>query len=479
MATSAFQVAEEDYRSLNSFQKEVLHRWPVGDEDAIDSHFQHDFTPSSWYSSALILMSKSSEGSGKFVFNVDKTFHNLHYIVCHQNLPAIEVKPNFADSEKIGAIQIAWTHNICGNITERAQFKQDTSVIATLDTTIMEQKYMWYRDMSKERIIDEGLGNVRVLEEWNKKLPYFELSYKQPWPFSKRWNLAYQIFRVPGNSTLAFYYKFRTTIQELMRMRRRVRLGDDDSCWVDITPSVEYITGVPASGELPVPDIMGRYTYMDPKELQSKLCDDIVKIYYDDFVIIDKPNPYKYGETAEIELDGQQIAMGVFYSVYNEKAEKFRNLSNPTTNKANAYKGFSPIARVSFQHGTNTRIEEMSHQVLMRTESESHFPAHPNIEGYGAISIPLETAPNTHRVAINFTAPTKGTLKLKLGNMEPYVRPIESQAQETDPTFLPTEDRFIVRVRVLVLREITYTRDPVKGTYAIKIGPLLTDKKEA
>jgi hypothetical protein len=332
---------------------------------------------------------------------------------------------------------------------------------------------MWFRDPTKELEEDIDIGKIDMLETFTNKLPQYPLTTPQRFAFSRRWSSGYPIYR-RNKAPITFTYVLRRSISDLIRMQKRTDEVDmkGEYIWKNISCDTSYIIGMSPGGEIPVPTMVGCYSYLSEEELSQRFCEIESKMYIEDIIHIEDPNLKKYGETAEIDIDSLFPIVGIFYHAENIRATELNNHNNYTTNYEDVRLGWDPLGNVNLLYGTHPLIRDIPHIQIRRIMGRRHYPATPNVHGYGAYSLCVNPTIAPARVSLT-TQQHKGKLSVRLGNTDPWLKAVAGQisASKTEKTYVPTDDKYRLHVTLLVIKELTFTLDVDKRSYSLRVGP--------
>jgi len=457
-------IAKLDLETITAFQRE-LHD-PKDENEYITTNFYREFRKTTWYTH-LPAKLKCSPNENELIYTVNSTFDYLLYTYMRQSFPALRVK-----KELRGKCEICWPHNLGTNIVIQAQFKIDDDTPQTIDPVWYDIYSQFYMKPGFRNHYNVCVGNITALETWNEFLPEYTTNAPQPWYYVRDTSLAVPLFYCTL-STVTHHYRMRTKITELLRMRVRKTPEDE---WVEIPCNLKYIEGAGSTGTLKTPELWGRYAYLTDEEREWNRCKSEATYYIEDIVAAESINEGRYGDNVPIELDCKTPCKAIFWVAENIKARKNRNFSNYTTNSENLYQGYNPIQKISLLYSGSSRLENMDSDHFDKMEPWYHMLSAPEEQGYNGYSFSMDSRSLDSEIGIVMDG-LKAKLVVNLGSTDPFLRPVrdteEKQAsiEELEPPTLDssTGSRFIVHVRMLVMKKLTFTFNEEKKQYLITV----------
>ena len=479
-----------DSQTFSLFQKE-LHR-PLGavdknDDDKITrnekihSIFQHRFRKISWYSPVKEILETNGGGNDDNVtYIANNTYDHLFKSFLNVQLPAIKV-----DDKKANEYRIAWTHNIGININKLAKLMINDIVVNSFDSTshdiASQYGYITKSGFKKHHLI--SIGSVPRLEEWTNFLPAHHLNVLQPFYYTKANFLALPLLK---SSTTQFkhVYNFRRRILDLLRMQR---LNPVTGKWVDILPKPEVIEGIKDKDSLiPLPELWGRYSRITDEERNwFRHCGDTHEYFYDNFLAFDDTNSRSYEEVASVDINSATPVKAIFWVSENTNSSRLNNFSNYTTNITNVYQGWNPHGQFKLERGEQVIMDSKS---IIRAEREEvwEFPRAPWEPGYNAITFCNNPFSIDGEASISLQgSKTKLTVKITNGNPDLIMPNNYAKRDDLDDFAQTTEvvpsnvvvqkeinPSFIVKVRLLVYKKLSYGYDEKSGGYIYRVDQL-------
>jgi len=470
----SIQAAKEELNCLTDFQREI-HVISNISEDII-SNFYRTFIKSTWYSSMPMKLKCTADGD-EVVYTVNNSFHFLMYSYMRFTLPPVRVKQEYK-----GRVRIAWCHNVGTNPVKQAVFKEDDDTYQSWDSVWADIYFQFYQDSGagKRDSHNNGIGNVKCLEDWNETLPPYPINVDQPWFYSMDHALAFPIFYKHSQTRAEHRYIFRRKIVDLLR----VQILGKDKKWKDCTRKVHSYLDTSPSATIRTPELWGRYAYITDPEIKWYKCKEGRTFYTRDVEICDTPNPNKYKSTAEINLHCTNPCLAFFWVAENLDATANHNYSNYTTDTNDLYSGWDPIKTTTLKYGTTVRLDNMPSDHFSIAEPRKHFPSTPNERGYHGYSYAWDSTSFHGDIGIVF-ANMNAKLHCRIANNNIFTSvPYEDDDDEDDDDEIATapsthekpdldknqdellltdavvdeiSPSFITRARLLVVRKFTIT----------------------
>lgn len=503
MSSSSLQMAKDALLSLTDFQRD-MHTLNEKDGRDIASRFHKKFVKSTWHSSVLMKLESKQDGDN-VVYSVNNSFHYLEYTYRCVKTPAIKVK-----NEYIGKVRISLCNNFGNNIAQSAVFKEDDDEYQTIDHVWgdIHPQFFQKGGAGGREGYDLGVGNNPCLEEWTDFLPPYDINIEDPWFYAIDPAEPFPIWPKGSSTKAEMRYTYRRKIFDLLRLEILLE-KDGVQVWRPLKNSGTFKKYVDVSGELKVPELWGRYSYVTDAELgYYNSCDDdswIVnddldgakqKVYYTrDVAICDIPNPIKYKNVSQIDLSSSNPCLAFFWVAENADATAIHNHSNYTTNTNNIRKGWDPVKQTTLTIGGAVVLDKMESHHFSIAQSRHHFPSTPHIPGYHGYSNASNSNNFNGDVGIVYDD-LKAKLKCLIDNNDIFINSSndEEDEDEDDDNELDAElseyienssrhyksslsnndfkmnssPDFLVRVRLLIVRKFTITRHNGKCTYEIK-----------
>jgi hypothetical protein len=480
-------IAKLDIDTISEFQKKM--HMPLPDGGELVSDFYQEFHRTSWYTHMPIKFDSLPGTDGKVVYPVNPTFDYLIYSYMRQNFPALEVKDKLK-----GKIQIAWCHNLATNNVEKAELFFDDQDAQKIDSVWFDIHSQFFMEPGYREHYNVSVGNVPFLEQWGSFLPAYTTNVAQPWYYCRDTSLAIPISAC-SLSKITHHYSFRDKVSKLLRMRGKTKEG-----WTTMRPKMEFVQGH-GNDNLPVAELWGRYAYLSNDEREFHKCTSKRKTYIDDIIDVDAKDSATFGRTISLDLDCETPCRAFFWVAENEKAREQNNFSNYTTDYSNLHGGWSPVGPISLFYGGQSRLKNMAPDHFSIAECRNHFTSPPSEAGYNGYSFSRDPMSIDAAVGIvmkdlkvKFSAtlldgnpyniPVKGrsdphdndTLSIdddgyvkvgsELTDSDRSVKEGEADAPNGAPnptlTRLASEQRFTLRVRLLVTRKMNIWTQPLK-----------------
>lgn len=465
---SAVNICLLDITTITPFQKE-LHFPKENEEENVESVFCYGIQKTSWGTHMPVRM-KREETSSKLVYTANPKFDFLLSTTLHQQLPAIVL----TEQAKSDGIEICWPHNIGHNIIVKGTLNIDGDDAARLDPHYLDiySQFMMKDGAGFENKYKTMIGSVPCLEEWNTELPRYSLKVPQPWYYSWDQSWAFPLCK-SSKSEIVHEYEVKSKIFDLLRIRRKC----SDGTYKRIKPKAKFFKNIKNDNEkFDKPELMARYSVVNPYEKRSHQHDSGDTMYILDIVHTDSTNPHKFGSNVLINLEETQPCLALFWVAENQTAKKIGNMSNYTTDADNIYGGFHPIDTVSMKHGTSVRFDKMPSSHFADDEAWDNFPSAPREAGYFACSFTYDIdRPNINISKSLGEENTKLILHMK--NTDPFLDLDEMRdnlpsKEESDDDYEEvlddgtTEsdtagDKFVVHTIGLIVRKIKFVKDTI------------------
>lgn len=477
---AAIAVAKEELSSLNDFQREIhFHDYDDGADPEILSDHYRKFVKSTWYSSVLTKLACVTDGT-ETVYPLNNSFHFLKYTYLRFVVPAIKVKLDYA-----GKIRICWCHNLGINISQQASFKEDDDTYQTFDKTWGDIHPQYYQEpgAGKRENFNLGVGNIEFLENWSEYLPSHPITVDQPWFYTMS---PFPIWPKLSATKAEHRYTFKRKVTDLLRMEVKIK-----DIWKPVTKNLYKYIDIAGPAEIKTPELWGRYSYVTDKELEWYMTCDASKrddegtqsrvFYTRDIVACDIQNPITYKSVADVNLISPNPCLAFFWVAENCDASAIHNYSNYTTNTNDIYKGWDPVKTTTYKYGNIVVLDNMPSDHFNIAQSK-HFPSLPIETGYHAYSYSNYSNNFDGEIGIVFdNLNKKATLKCKIDNGDVFINNSDENDhneddEEEDFEIEMSKDadrivtnitndspRFIVRVRLLIMKKFTIYSKKIKG----------------
>lgn len=479
----SFHLAEEQLENVHDFQRDMYS--VEGDERDFFTPFFQVYERSTWHTIVRSKMDTSYSRGGNGDNHHDVNYivnNNFHYLLRTRmcfTLPAVTVRPEFADK-----VRISWCHNVGTNIIVTASFYESDNRYSTIDPVWIDDNFAWFQKSGagKRKGAKIGIGKVPVLERWtsseNPSLPTYEIDWIQPWFYSEHTFTAFPIFYLGKNCKAEHRYTFRD-LKDLLRVQK---LKNDE--WIDIANRREIDSLLEFSSSTHViPELWADYAFVSKAEMiyQKAECHGMESghsYYIRDIESFDNPNPALSGSTTETKLSCNYPALAIFWKAENEKASSCHNFSNYTNDDLNVYEGWDPIKFSSIHtEGKNKILDRVpSHHVNIGVMDS--FPSAPSEAGYHALSFTHDCQDYDVDITLHL-GKLQAILLCTLGNTDIYQNSpnIANKDSFTDKwemsggssysskTFssLQNKEYYNMKVRVLVCRKFSIIRSKDKN----------------
>ena len=141
--------------------------------------------------------------------------------------------------------------------------------------------------------------------------------------------------------------------------------------------------------ELPTPELFGRISTCEKDELHSNKCDEVIRRFYDDFIVINAESEALHGTKAFINLTSECPCKMMAYYATDTGYSDFNNHANFTTNPENPCFGETPIESFTLKYGVD--VLRLSETTPSQCQAESLQIVRSNFltEGMGISSLPV------------------------------------------------------------------------------------------
>lgn len=404
--------------------------------------------PTTWHTQVPSKMHVSQTDNNEVTYTANNGMHHLRHVYMRAFFPRLSVRKEHQDN-----VEICWASNPGHNIVSKVQFKIDDDVLCSHDSV--------YYDMYAQHYIQdkgqyyEDIGNRPHLQEWGSSLPAFTATVPQPMSFSRTTSQAIPMLLSP-NSSYTFRYVLRLGVGDLLRMRIKSKEGP----WKELaTVNLAWLEGYSSDGKLKTPELWARYIHLSEDEHDWWIkCKDDFNYYLEDVITCDTTTAAEHSSIVSVELDCKTPCKAILWVAENVRARTSHNFSNYTTNSLEADQGKHPIQRITFMYNGMARLEEMDIEHFSIAEPFHYFPARPNKQGYASISFAEE--PNNQKDA---------DIGLVLnGKKAQLICTLRDEDLGDEPGEV-SDEKFIIRVRLIVMRKLTFKKDLEKKRHIISV----------
>lgn len=450
--TESSNILKYDKDNLNNLQKDLYYQQDY-EEIPIESRFSAIHDKISWSATEKVEMIRTGGKQGQYIYNVNKKYDYLIRTYLRTILPEVSVKKEFKDK-----VNICWPSNIFHNIVKNAKLTIDEELVNEFDNIWLDIISQFYEKpgQGKRLNFDKLSGNIKILTEWNTKLPNYKINLPQPWFYSKHITKALPILKSTMND-IRHIYTFDLDIKNLLRMR--IKKEDDE--WKDIRFNDKYVNI--SNYNIPIPELWGRYALITDEErlwLKSKT----QKIYIDDVVSCNSENKITLGQNTDVKLNPSAPCKCLFWVAQSDLSKNINNLSNYTTNWLDKDKGWNPCYSSSIKYrGNLERVKKIDHDHYDLIEGYYVFPSSPIDRGYNAYSFSYKGDSMVSDSTMDLTL-VEGSLVVNINNTNPIK--IEKETDEDGNIYPLTElvnesnqikEKYQIHARLLVVRELTLT----------------------
>ena len=514
MATSnAYSIASIELNHLTEFQKRIHALIPksknnrdlkfdnkaeenfYNDEEA-HSRFRYEILKPGW--SVHIREEIKQEMKGDiFSYRPNGKFSFLLFTELKTLLPALEIKdeykesyieskhdPNDKTTDRKPRIEMCWPNNLFHNIIIEGILTTDDDIpIQRLDSVWLDIVSGFYMKSGpgKAGLYDQMIGNIPFLTDWSTELKSYPILCPQPWYYAAHTKKALPLVYHQSLSSVTHQYKFRNNIENLIRMRAKAGPNGE---WKEFKFNKSYVYEVDKEDMTLKIGMDGMYSEVGESEKEFHKTNGH-HTYYGDVISIDTTNKYSLGEPIVQPIQGDSPVKAIFWMAENSIARSVNNYSNYTTDPSKVEFGWNPVSFTEIKHGELSRDKIPSYQ-SDRSEPWHYFPSFPKDPGYNAISIGYATwSPIAVDVGIVLAKKFNNTtINVQLGETHPrsYHRKNEDipelangniKIKELQPITSSRhknknkkKDRYFLRTRLYVTREITFSMKGIKVTSA-------------
>lgn len=493
MSASALQLAKETLNSLTDFQRDI-HILNEHDGNDIIAIHHKKFIKSTWYSTVITKLEAKEDGDD-VVYRVNDSFHYLEYTYRCFKTPVVRVKQEWIDK-----VRIAWPHNLGNNISITATFKEDDDGYQTIDHVWGDMYPEFYQKngANGREGYNLGVGNVDYLEGWSTFLPAVDINIEDPWFYSMDISDAYPIWPKGSSTKAEMRYTYRRKVVDLLRLEL---WSEKEQVWKPQRKNFQKYIEM-SSSEIKIPELWGRYAYVSDDELKYyNQCDDDTWVekndgtkqkimYIRDVAICDVSNSAPCKNTSNVELMSRNPCLAFFWAAENSRATSIHNFSNYTTDPNNIYKGWDPIKHSSLKYGNTPVFEKMDSHHFSIAQPRRHFLSTPSVPGHHGYSNASDSTNFNSDIGIVYDG-MKARLSCYIDNDDIFSNQYTNEESDDDYDENDNEidneysesyskkyvnkniknesnDLFLLRVRLLIIRKFTLTYQNGKYSYKIE-----------
>jgi hypothetical protein len=275
-------------------------------------------------------------------------------------------------------------------------------------------------------------------------------------------------------------------VVDILRMQRTYNGG---KTWKDIDVDFTFIDGASIATKLPIPELYGHFAMCTDSEIEYRKCKSVEELYYEDIIVCDSDNEVRLGTKSSVKIESTTPIKAIFWVAENATSSKKRNFSNYTTSSESLYEGWDPIKTNTLKYGVFSRFKDLESDHFGDLIAERHLSSYPYETGYHAHSIAHSPPDILPELGLTLSdANHKMTFKLDSGN--PYDEDVNlgqredliEEKKEDDDEDDEDEDKeifkkkdtlskdvFIIKIRLLVMRKITITKNEDNKTYRFDV----------
>lgn len=461
-------IARVELETFSEFQKD-LH---AGREDGevLESYNHTEHIKTTWHAH-LPCRFGSSQNRDTIVYKPPGNFDTLLYSYRVHYMPAIRVKEEYKDR-----IRICWPHNLGINLCTAAKALFNEEPFQTIDSKSNDCAHQFFSMGDKESAVNEDMGNVPEMENWNTILPKYKVVVYDPWNYSRDPTMSIPLY-LCNLCPFTHEYKFCQKVGDLLKIQEKIDNGVE-SVWKHIPFNVKYVDISTETDVLPTPELWGRFDVLDDELRRYFLNfwnDENNKIipgkeyvmWIDDFFSASSENPQKMGQNISVSMESVKPVKAFFWMLENVNAAKTKNLSNYTTNLDSVYTGRTPWGHYNYKYSASDRLLKMDPVHASRAEPRSHALMVPRDKGYGMYSYSLKPRslhPDVGVVLTSKEMSMKAQLCMAIEDDDPF----DCFRDEDDPK--PENiDQYQLHVRMLVTRKVSFSYIEGSNPFGFKV----------
>ncbi len=420
--------------SLQQPEQERFHTTKPG--DAFYDPFYKPYGPTPWTSghkTRVDVTHVNVDGKDELTYRFDTSHHMLIRTYHEWSSPEIKVKADLKE-----CVQIAFCTNVGNAPFRKGEFRIGGEHIQGLDDVYYDQCLQYYRKPDETENIQEDIGNVPMLQDWQHTLPSYPFDIKHQWMYNENWNDENDVHNsIPllffEGKSVEHLYQASLELKDILRMR----VMTEEGVWQILeTPEFDYLEGVDENTKLEIPRMWAFYASFKDEEVQRRK-DELIRYYqlqrsgqdteglfngeyhYTDMVAPDHENPVQYGEAASVNLHTETACTAILWTLRNVQAAKKGCRSNYTTNCESIKDGWAPIGSTSLKFGDYT-VFEGDFRHFSKGHPSGAFSSRPYAKGYAAHSIAIDSRGKEPGCGL-VLAGTKAVLKINCKNTDIFI----------------------------------------------------------
>lgn len=402
-------VSKSEFGAFTALQKEIHTTDPNNPSEVLEAHHLYEFRKITWSSQIDHKLTRTNT-TDDCIFTVATNYHYLLYLYKSQTLPAIKVKDEHAKN-----IRIAWCHNIENNSIVSSTFKVGDEVINTFDSVSLDILSQGFGRPGFDRHDPNYRMEMEKFEKWNSYLPPKPVQSHQPFYFAEDRMLSFPLWMIGTSVKVEFNYNLRRDIEKLLRVGKIRK----DGTIANIKFDMKYIDVSEKLTKIPLPNLIGRYSFLSDQELNEHKCNQKYSFYVKDMISTQATNPGALGAKVEIPLQTPAPCLAMCWVAENLKATRFNNRSNYTTNSVNLNEGYNPCQYSTMKYKNDPRFLNFPHSHFDEMQPRYHFPTRPFEPGYNFYSIANKPASIQAEVGVPLSN-VHAMLSVTLGNPDPF-----------------------------------------------------------
>lgn len=451
----SLDAAIKDFESSDGYFYPLLH---TNDKlEPINSRFYRPFMKSTWYSSVSEKMTIISSTDTEVVYKINPVYHYLFYSYMRFHIPKIETTSD--------RYQIAFTNEPSTSMVIRASLRQDNIVIQELDeyTININNHFFQTEGAGKRELIRKYSGDNDEMTNWHTMIDKQVLNVEHPWYYSTDHALAYPLLFNEEEPRTEHRYEFRRKISDLLRVREL----QQDGVWRVVNLDQRHIN-IPIDTQIPIPELWGKYAIIsddEKMEIESECKEHYRNFWVKDFISCDPGQTCSFGATVKADIQSEYPCLAMFWSVENRNSYFSNNHSNYTAEVEDPINGFDPIIKCRLKYGNLERIIPSESDHFTISQIRHHTPSAPYKNGFHFYPFSWYPLSNQSDIAIIFDSKMKVVLECLINEKN-------TNEEKTEIASISggSNMRFKLKVRLMVYKRLTITKDPKTQKWMFEIN---------
>lgn len=368
-----------EYASLTEDQRR-RHGDPTG---ASDEEIASVFTPAprlkvGWSTHALWMCTANVQDS-TVIYEIPKSAHRLLYTTMVQTLPAIQVRPKYADR-----VRVCWPPYVAHHIIRHGELHDGGSRRQVLPAAWLDFHAQFFID--KTPAYNRMTGNVDELTQWSTSLPRYTVQKSHPWFYAQSLESSIPLDAEREGGKLQHVYLLRHQIAELLRMQMwNANVG----AWVDIRPNMKYLVNITKGAKFDTPQLWACLANRTDAEHLATLETHPVNVEYLDVTYEEERLCVKAGQDGRLVPASRTPCESLFFgAIRNNPVVGIEYLGNYSDNPLGPCeddeRGRGPFSRFTIFYRELKRGIDIPAELLEYSTPMHHFPYMPEYPGYYA-----------------------------------------------------------------------------------------------